>query len=98
MAAVNVEGGAMNAADWDFTPQDHEVLNPADVYRCFRTTDVVDRILASALDAVLNAASEYSGLDTDNPHVRLRLVTAYMQSAATVYAAECAAAKHVQNE
>lgn len=98
MAAVNLEGGAMNAADWDFTPLEHEVLNPADVYRCFRTTDVVDRILDSALDAVLNVASEYSGLDADNPHVRLRLVTAYMQSAATVYAAECAAAKHVQNE
>ena len=98
MAAVNLEGGAMNAADWDFTPLEHEVLNPADVYRCFRTTDVVDRILAAALEAVVNAASEYTGLDTDNPHVRLHLVTAYMQSAATVYAAECAAAKHVQNE
>lgn len=98
MAAVTVEGGAMNAAEWDFTPLEHEVLNPADVYRCERTADVVNRILAAALDAVTNACSEYTGLDTDNPRVRLHLVTACIQAAATVHAAECAAAKHVQNE
>lgn len=100
MAAVNMESGAMNAAGWDFTPHDHEVLNPADVYRCERTTDVVDRIMAAALDALVNAQSEHAGtgLDFGKSHVRLHLVTAYMQAAATVYAAECAVAKHVQNE
>lgn len=72
----------MSADALDFTPHDYESLTPADVKRCFIVSDVADRILADAIDAVASVMDQM-------PHeARPAIAIAYMQVSALVYLAE----------
>lgn len=89
MSAGAAQGSAMKADEWDFTPDDHEVIGAADVYRCARTSDVAERILRDAVDAAANiGAGDGALVGLDNIKRRPLIVAAYMLTSAIVYAAE----------
>ena len=92
MSAGATEGRAMKADEWDFTPREDEVLNPADVYRCERARDVGDRLLTQAINSVCELAPGWHGTG------RIALVCAHMAASAIAYAADRLAARRSENE